>query len=159
MTLRAGTALLLTPRTRSSSSNLQGAALPARREASRAALSEHRAEDPAAGSDRDVPDISSVPEGNSWSAVDREASAATPCHLADEAEHAEAPGARGGERVLDQPAVHERGAGARARRRPERAHLDEHQRGETGQIPPAQIRHRAPGPPQRHQNLEQLERF
>ena len=41
-------------------------------------------------------------------AVDRKVPATEGHHLADEAQHGEPAGARGGERVLDQPALHDR---------------------------------------------------
>ena len=66
-------------------------------------------------------------EGDPWEAVDREAPPAAGHHLADEAQHGEPAGARGGERVLDQPALHDRRAGVLPRGRAPRPELAQNQ--------------------------------
>lgn len=74
-------------------------------------------------------------ERHLWEAVDRKVSASADNYLADEAEHVEAPGAWGCERVLDQPAVHDCRAGVRPRRGAQGPELAQDQRGQIFQVP------------------------
>lgn len=64
---------------------------------------------------QNVPDPGAVEERYPWKTVDREVSPSKTDHVADETEHDKTSGARGGERVLDQPAVHDSGAGGGTR--------------------------------------------
>lgn len=95
-------------------------------------------------------------ERHPWEAVDRKVSASAENYLADEAQHAEAPGAWGCQRVLDQPAVHDRGAGVRPRRGTQGPELAQDQRGQIFQFPWTQIHHRSPESPENHQDMVEL---
>lgn len=105
----------------------------------------------------DVPHPRPAAEGHPWQTVDRKVSASPSGHLADETQHAEAPGARGGERVLDQPSVHDSGAGARPCGRASGTELAQDQREQVCQVPRAQICDRSPESPKNHKELVKLE--
>lgn len=97
-------------------------------------------------------------EGHLGQAVDRQIPATAAHHLADEAQHGEGAGARGRERVLDQPALHEPGTRAWPQYWEAQAGVGEHPRGTLcRQVSWAQTPRGPPGPPQHHKDMVQLE--
>lgn len=62
-----------------------------------------------------VESLDSTEERHPWEAVDWEVSPPKTNHMADETEHGETSGARGGERVLDQSSIHDSRAGGGTR--------------------------------------------
>lgn len=105
---------------------------------------------------RHVPHCRHAAERHPRQAVDWKVPASTKDHLADEAQHADTSGARGRERVLDQPALHDQRARAGPRCRAASAELAQYQSSKLCQVPWTQIHHRPPESPERHQDMVKL---
>lgn len=105
---------------------------------------------------RHVPHPHAAAQRHSREAVDREASAPAADHVADEKQDGGAPGARGRDRVLAQPAVPDEGAGGPPRRRAQGPNLAADQGAQLRQLSQTQTHNGSPESSEDHQDVVEL---